>query len=193
MTHPSPARRRGLTLVELVFATALFLALFLLIWQFFSGGRRTLDSASRKVDAIERTHLHFESLRHDLERCQKAWTPGRLHSEDGLDGSPLLVVDKKEFLFDAENRRLFEGGRVAPGRYADARFYMDPFFTIQFALRTDHASAAGSLPRHRERSTLVSKVFIEPMAEEYRARSHVWESTHGWCVNGGAIHYGFDD
>ena len=77
----------------------------------------------------------------------------------------------------------------------DVRWYAQPNAVIKCLISTDHSSACPRtrLNPHRERSTLVSKVFVEPQFEELRHRNHIWEGDHAWCVNGASLHYAFTD
>lgn len=201
MSRRPRGRRAGLTLVEMLFTTLIFLFLFLMVWYFFRAGRSVLDSTERKLDATQITHVRFEHLRHDLERAQWAWAapadqehPAADPARRPLEGGPLLVAEGREYFFEAGTGRLLVAGRPTPDAYRDVRFSGQSQFRIQFLLSTDKSGEPGSgKPAFRERSTLLSKVFVEPQAEEHRERNHVWEDDHRWCVQGGSIHYGFRD
>jgi hypothetical protein len=175
-----------MTLIELLFASAMFSVLMLMVWLFFRSGQRNLRSTENKLNAIRRTHIRFESLRHDLEQSPWAWA--------APEGGHVLVAGETEYFFSPETSRLHVGGKQVPGKYQDVRFFGEDRSRVKFLLTCNRASQprTGS-PGFRERSTLVTKVFLEAQAENLRERHHVWEEGHHWCVGGASIHYGFTD
>lgn len=202
----SHRRRAGVTLIELLFAMAIFAVLFVMVWGVFRQGRRQVTSTHRKLDATRDTHLAFELLRHELEGTPWAWA-APVPVIDTATGQPLppgappppgttrtLVAGGREYVFDGDSGRLTVDGQARPGEFSDVRFWNQPEFLVKLLLRKDESRPANTgMPAARERSTLVSKVFMERQAEEVRHRNHVWEAGHRWCVKGGSIHYGFTE
>lgn len=199
-------RRRGVTLIELLFAMLLFAVLFLMVWSVFRQGRSQVASTRKKLDATRTTHMAFEALRHELDGSPWAWAPpvpvyDAAQAVALAPGAPpppgvkrSMVAGGHEYVFDEENGELAVNGRARPGKFSAVRFWNQPDFRVKFLLRADESGGARSgMNPVRERSTLVSKVFLENQAEEVRHRHHVWEEDHGWCVAGGSIHYGFTE
>jgi len=85
-------------------------------------------------------------------------------------------------------------GRPRSGTFKDVRFWGQEDFLVKFCVSCDCARLPPThLPRERECSTLVSKVFVEAQAEEVRYRQHVFEEGHAWCIMGAPLHFAFDD
>lgn len=85
-------------------------------------------------------------------------------------------------------------GRPRSGEFKDVRFWGQEEFLVKFSVSCDCAKLPPTKkPVYRECSTLVSKVFVETQAENVRARNHVFEESHLWCVMGAPIHYAFDE
>jgi prepilin-type N-terminal cleavage/methylation domain-containing protein len=201
--------RRAFTMVELMVSSALVALFLILIYNFFIEGRRTMESTERKVDAITQTHRRFEEVRHDLECSRWAWIPpqesgeaeGAMRADDTLarvdramGGGPLLYAGGREYAYDRRKHQLFVGGVARSGTFYDVRFWGQPEFVSKFAVCCSRVAAPSTRrPEFRECSSLLSKVFVEAQAEEVRARNHVHEAGHAWCVMGAPIHYGFDD
>jgi prepilin-type N-terminal cleavage/methylation domain-containing protein len=199
-------RRRGITLIELLFAMAIFAVLFLMVWAVFRSGQRQVASTRKKLDATQVTHMAYEALRHELEGSPWAWAPpvpvyDVSQARSQAPGAPppagvkrSMVVGGHEYVYDADSGKLAVNGRDRPGIFGAVHFWNQSDFRVKFLLRADESGGAktGMNPT-RERSTLVSKVFLENQAEEVRHRHHVWEEDHGWCVAGGSIHYGFTE
>lgn len=183
-------RRRALTLVELLCSAVLLLGFLGMLWSFFRSSRRNIESTERKVDASFRTHVRLERLRHDLETAPHVWVaPG--DREDALGGGHYLLAGAREVLFEPDSGTLVVGGRDVPGEFEDARFYGQDGFLVKVAITADHSRPSNTgRPGFRERSTLVTKVFLENQAEESRERNHVWEDEHPWCVGGDSLHLG---
>lgn len=192
-------RRGGLTLVELVVTLAIAGVLFAMVWGFFGAGRTTLESSAHKLDAIRLSHLRFEALRHTLESAGAGFAlapPPAAEAPDPSrpDGGPALFTAGREYRFDPQDGTLRVDGRARAGSFRDVRFWNLPDFRVQLAVDAEahRAGAAAEAPR-RERSTLVSRVFLEAESEEMRDRRHVHEESHRWCVDGAAIHYGLSE
>lgn len=191
-------RIRGFTLVELVLASALIALFLIFVYEFFIGGRKTMVSTDRKVDAIGATHLRFEEIRHDLAVGQWAWAPALpdegKKEELKLGGGPMLYIEGREYSFDAATGKLSVAGIPRSGTFEDLRFYGGDDFLVKFEISCDRSGIpATGKPSWRECSTLVSQSFLEPQAAEVRERNHVHEDGHAWCIMGAPIHYGWDD
>ncbi len=95
-------RRKGFTLVELLFASAIVALFMILVYTFFIEGHRTMESTRRKVDAIGLSHFCFEEMRHDLETAAWAWAPPEKKETDQLmrGGGYSLYVGGKEYMYD---------------------------------------------------------------------------------------------
>ena len=95
--------RRGFTMVELLFASAIVAVFMIMVYSFFIEGQRTMESTRRKVDAIGLTHFCFEEIRHDLETAQWAFAPPEKKEDDKLmrGGGYSLYVGGKEYIYDS--------------------------------------------------------------------------------------------
>lgn len=188
--------RGGMTLVETLLAVALFLTFFLMVWSVFRGGNRALARNQRKLDGTQATHVRFEALRHRLEAAEWAFTPGRepQGNQPGVGGCNTLVTNQGDAHFESGEGQFRVGDQTSSHRYGDIRFWSQDRFRIKFLVQSAKppGQPIGSNPAV-ERSTLVSKAFLEAQAEEVLERHHVWEEAHGWCVNGASIHYGFTE
>lgn len=214
----SRRRRQAFTLVEMLLSLTLVGLLFVMTWHVFLSGRRSLESTKRKVEATMASHVLFEYMRHDLECAEWCFGAGAPDSYDPsgrnsqLGGSHRITMGrggnapgsfaptavKKIYSNNPAGSQgpggLFIGAGNLPFETRDVRWYAQPNAVVKCLICTDHSKQPENKTNPvRERSSLVSKVFVEPQFEELRHRNHIWESEHAWCVNGASMHYAFTD
>jgi hypothetical protein len=205
MTHARQTRH-AFTFVELMVAAGVLAVLGVAIVQLTGTGWRRIESTERKLTAAKRSHDRIEELRGTLATARWAWVvpPPDEPTAKPEDGSPLIYVGRAvkspgpgrpkekavEVAYDRDAHELAISGKAVPGALDEVRFVAAKPHFVKLIVRTDEASAATGLA-HREKSTLVTGVYLQAQAEEEEFEAFAWEEDHPWCTRGKALHAGF--
>ena len=155
--------RRGFTLLEVLVALIAGSMLFILILEFHQRGLRVLESDSRKMTAIRRTHITSEKLQQELFSTRWAWSVPLKEPEGG---SPLVYAGGLELYFDSAEKKLYCGGDELSGDLAAVQFYAPAPYVLKYALRADEHTGNTRFSAERERSALVGAVYLQQQDEE---------------------------
>jgi prepilin-type N-terminal cleavage/methylation domain-containing protein len=192
-------KRSGFTFVEMMVATGILTVAALVLFQMQSRGARVLDSNSRKVTAARRAHEGSEALRRKLAAVHWVWLPGA-DAAPVTTGSDLMYSANagekstvNEYQFSPDDKQLVQDGLESGPPLSHVSFSRLGSHVLRYVVRADEHGTASDFQAFRERSTLVSAVYLQQEDEEDRFANFVLEPQHQWCLRGLSIHYGIDD
>ena len=192
------ARRKAVTLIEVMIAAIIVSTIFIVIWYFYSHGMSNIQVTERVLESTRGAHILFELLHRDLKRSSEVAIPRDLlsGSDPKLEpGDAVIYIDLKEYVFRKKDKRVtIDGYPFTLGRFEEVSFKItDPGLVTIKLVPIPSAGAASESPRLASagRYELESSVWVEHLSARSEEPQLVANeaASHEFCLTGWPLDY----
>lgn len=190
--------RRAVTLTEVLVATVVVCAVFIVVWYFYSHGMANLQVTERVLESTRGAHILFELLHRDLKRAGEVAIPRDLLAvtEPKLEpGDSVIYIDLKEYVFRKKEKRVtIDGYPFTLGRFEEVAFRLtEPGLVTIKLVPIPSASGSGESERlaNAGRYVLESSVWVEHLSARSEDPQLVANeaASHAFCLTGWPLDY----